>query len=527
LPIAKKTYRQIAKEILTQICGGDFTEEIIFTKGKSTYKLTHTPVIDIKTVEGKINGADKKQFTKDADFRLVENSIEWNAGGNIPDCNSVFLVQYTFTKSSGITDVNPGSVVRTIVEAISREMENFYLQLEKAYFSGFLDTAEGSALDLVVSILGIKRKPPQPSSGIVTFGRTAEPEVLAVADEVHLYDGSSEYKLNKPLIKDVKNVEGSYKNVNAVFERDVDYSLAGSTIKFLPNGSKPDKKTVFRVTYDAYREITIPKGMTVATAALKPEDSRLFRTTAEALLTTTIAGKWEAELPVISTVPGSHGNVLAGSVNVMPQPLPGVEYVINKGDITNGVNAEVDDELRERAKHALEFAGKATSASLESAIKSVEGVRSLLVEDMPDDVPGIVKVIVDGGDMDKIVQAINDTRAAGIKIEVSRPEIVYINVSLLFILKRNALPEQIVEEVEKRIRSYISTLGIGADVLYSRIVEAIVGIEGVWDVDELFITAQRGDDSIIQTENENIEISNEERAEPRNINISYEKRSKE
>ncbi len=525
MPIVKKTYRQIAKDILTQICGGDVTEEIIFTKGKNTYKLTHTPVIDIKTVEGN-NGANKKRFTKDVDFRLVENSIEWNAGRTAPDDNSVFSVQYTFTKSSGITDVNPGSVVRTIVEAISREMENFYLQLEKAYFSGFLDTAEGSALDLVVSILGIKRKPPQPSSGTVTFGRSTEPEILAVADEVHLYDGSLEYKLDKPLIKDVKKVEGSHKNINALFERDVDYTLAGSTIKFLPNGSKPDKKTVFRVTYDAYREITIPKGMIVATATLKPEESRLFQTTAEALLTATIAGRWEAELPVISTVPGSSGNVLAGSVSVMPQPLPGVEYVINKGDVTNGVNAEADDELRERAKHALEFAGKATCASLETAIKSVEGVRSLLVEDMPDDVPGIVKVVVDGGDMDKIVQVINDTRAAGVKIEVSGPEIVYINVSLLLILKRNVLPEQIIEEVEKRIRSYISTLGIGADVLFSRIIEAIVSVEGIWDVEELLLTAQRADSSIIQTEDENIEISNEERAEPRNVNISYEERSK-
>jgi uncharacterized phage protein gp47/JayE len=306
----------------------------------------------------------------------------------------------------------------------------------------------------------------------------------------------------------------------------VDYTLSGRIVKWLPEGRKPDMKTVFRVNYNACREITVPKGTSVATFSLKPEESRLFTTTEEALLTRTTGGKWEAELPVICTVPGRNGNVLAGVVGVMPQPLPGVEYVINKGDIINGVEAEEDDELRERARHALEFAGKATYSSLESAIRSVEGVRSLLIEDMPENVSGLVKVIVDGGDMEKIKHIIDDTRAAGIKVEVSRPEIVHINVSLILILEKDTLPTPIIAETEKQIRSYISTLEIGSDVLYSRIIEAIMSLEGVWDVEDIILTAHRVDGSIIQSENENIKISIEERAEPRTINLSYEVRSK-
>jgi uncharacterized phage protein gp47/JayE len=526
MSFVKKNYRQIAKDILTQICGGETTEEQTYTKGKTIYKLTNTPVIDVKAIEGKSKGTTKKLFAKDVDYKLTEDAIEWIGGGDTPDDNTVFTVQYIFTRSSGITDVNPGSVVRTIVEAISREIEYFYLQLEQAYLSGFLDTATGNALDLVVSIIGIKRKPPQPSSGTVTFGRNTEPEIIAVTGEVHLYDGSQEYTLNKSLIKDIVKIEGTHKGVTVEFENDVDYTLSGSIIKWLPGGGKPDMKTVFRVDYNAYREIIIPKGTIVATLSLKPEESRLFTNTEKALLTPTSGGKWEAELPVICTVPGRSGNVLAGAVGVMPQPLAGVEYVINKGDITNGVEAEEDDELRERSKHALEFAGKATYSSLESAIRSMEGVRSLLIEDMPENVSGIVKVIVDGGDMEKIKHIIDETRAAGIKVEISRPEIVYINVSLILILEEDALPTPITAETEKQIRSYLSTLEIGSDVLYSRIIESIVSLEGVWDVQDIILTAHRADGSIIQSENENIEISIEERAEPRTINISYERRNK-
>jgi uncharacterized phage protein gp47/JayE len=522
LTFAKKPYRQIAKDILTRICGGEVTEKCVYVQGKNLYELSNTPVTEVKAIEGTVKGV-VKLFVKDVDFRLTDGSVEWLGTGEHPDFNTDFSVQYVFTKSAGISDVNPGSVVRTIVEAVSREIEYFYLQMEQAYLSGFLDTATGNALDLVVSIIGIKRKPPQPASGNVIFGRNTEPEILSVSGEVHLWDGSTEYPLNKPLIKDIACIVGTHEESPVTFERDVDYALRGNSVRWLPEGRKPDAKTVFQIDYSAFREITIPKGATVATFSLKTEETRLFTTTEEAALALTSENKWESEVPVICTVPGRGGNVLAGSVVVMPQPVPGVEYVINKADITNGVEAEEDPELRERAKHALEFAGKATYPSLESAIRSIEGVRSLLIEDMPDDVPGLVRVVVDGGKMDEVMRVIDDTRAAGVKVEVSRPRIVYINVSLTLILDKEAQSAWAASETEKQIRGYISTLGIGDNVLYSRLVESIVSVEGVWDVKHITVKAIRDDGSILEIENENVEVSQEERAEPRTINISFQK----
>jgi hypothetical protein len=51
-----------------------------------------------------------------------------------------------------------GGVVRTVLEAFAREMSTFYTMLESAHRAGFLDTAEGPALDHVVSILGLSRR---------------------------------------------------------------------------------------------------------------------------------------------------------------------------------------------------------------------------------------------------------------------------------------------------------------------------------------------------------------------------------
>jgi hypothetical protein len=55
------------------------------------------------------------------------------------------------------SDDNTGSVLRTLIEACAREMATFYAMLDLAHRSGYLETAEGAALDSVVALLGIQR----------------------------------------------------------------------------------------------------------------------------------------------------------------------------------------------------------------------------------------------------------------------------------------------------------------------------------------------------------------------------------
>lgn len=74
-------------------------------------------------------------------------------------------------KRSPVTDTNVGSISRTLVESISREISIMYEQMEAAYNAGFIDTAKGPALDMVVAILGVQRKSAQYATGSVTFSR--------------------------------------------------------------------------------------------------------------------------------------------------------------------------------------------------------------------------------------------------------------------------------------------------------------------------------------------------------------------
>ncbi len=90
-----------------------------------------------------------------------------------PDEASEFFVGYYHDESGKalLTDRNVGSLTRTLAESFAREAAVLRKQLELVYKSGFLETAEGSALDMVVALLGVERKKHDYSSGKVRFYR--------------------------------------------------------------------------------------------------------------------------------------------------------------------------------------------------------------------------------------------------------------------------------------------------------------------------------------------------------------------
>ena len=522
MPIKKKNFDDITNDILRRITGGEQSDEFKYSAGSKIFTFSKIPVTQINFVEGLLKKT-KHTFQKEVDYRQSTNSLEWLDGGQLPDEDTIFTVNYEFAQPVGITDLSPGSVVRTLVESVAREMEYLYEQLNLAYLAGYIDSATGDSLNMTVALLGINRKPAQQSSGRVIFGRANEPQRITVTKEAHLYDGSNTSPLNKENIVQILGISGTALGRAFTFG-EADFTLAGREIRWSPEGTKPDHRTVFYVDYLAFQKIIVPKGVKVSTHSTKPEEVRTYITVEESSLRPSIGGRWEADVPIICTMPGKWGNVLAGTTNIMPQPVMGVEYVINKSNITNGTEEENDMELRQRAKHALDFAAKATEASLYSALRGIKGVNSILINDMPESIPGIVEAIVDGGDPEEIIKVIDDTRAAGIKVEFSRPKPVYIDVSMTLYLEKDADQAEASAQVEKGIRNYLTSLNISDDVLFSRVVEEIHHVKEVWDVRDIVITANKEEAEEVISEGKNIKIDINERAAPRNFGILFGRR---
>ena len=172
LNLIERPFHEIVDDLLTAIVGGVVNEPIIFDIKSDLYPLAE-PAQDVRAITGTLK-SQRHAFQKGIDFAFseVDNGIIWLEEGRLPDDETVFHVDY-FRKDSRspLTDINIGSVTRTLSEAIGREIATVYQQINLAYFSGFIDTAEGKPLDLVVSILGVKRKTKEFAQGLVTFFR--------------------------------------------------------------------------------------------------------------------------------------------------------------------------------------------------------------------------------------------------------------------------------------------------------------------------------------------------------------------
>lgn len=77
------------------------------------------------------------------------------------------------TGSSNITNINAGSVIRTITESILSEVDLLYYQIYQLYQSMDIDTSTGNDLDRMIRILGIIRKNATKCNANIIFGRSS------------------------------------------------------------------------------------------------------------------------------------------------------------------------------------------------------------------------------------------------------------------------------------------------------------------------------------------------------------------
>lgn len=172
ITLIERPYQEIVDDILTAIVGGVVNEPIFFDVKEDLYPLSQ-PASDVRGITGTLKQAHHA-FQKEVDFLFSEgdNAVVWQPGGVKPDDETVFYVDYFRPNGrSPLTDINVGSVTRTLSEAIGREIATVYQQINQAYLSAFVDTATGRSLDLVVAILGIVRKTKDFAVGLVTFFR--------------------------------------------------------------------------------------------------------------------------------------------------------------------------------------------------------------------------------------------------------------------------------------------------------------------------------------------------------------------
>ncbi len=239
----RRSYPEVLNHLLTGILGGVSAESHPFPpQGAAAAPYAHalekTPAKRVLAVNGLRNG-QSYEFIKDTDYGLTADgrSLAWLAGGQTPDEGTVFEVDYMPDGIEAVvTDLQIGSVLRTLTESIGLEISRMYAQMEGVYKSAFIDTATDKALDNVVALLSMTRIKAGRFAAEVVFKRTpgGHGEIyIPAGTRILTLDGRLEYETTKATIL----LEGQ--NSAKAVARDVEENSQGADADTLTVLAKP------------------------------------------------------------------------------------------------------------------------------------------------------------------------------------------------------------------------------------------------------------------------------------------------
>ena len=266
-----------------------------------------------------------------------------------------------------------------------------------------------------------------------------------------------------------------YKNMNIDTATGEDLDNLVKIVGVVRNGATAATTTLtFSTTEASVSDIIIPYNQICSTQQDHNGIIYSFKTTEEATL---VAGETSVTVPAVCTEAGSLF-VPANTVVIMDSPIIGIDSVTNESAVNGGSDAETDSELRERSRDALMSLGKSTAPALESCVKAIDGVTDAIVVDMPGGVVGTASITVVTNEIptpeslkNEISDAVDESKAAGIKVNIVYPDICWIQCSVTIADESGTvyLTDTNKTNIGNAIIEYFKTLSIGDDVRMSQI----------------------------------------------------------
>lgn len=255
----------------------------------------------------------------------------------------------------------------------------------------------------------------------------------------------------------------------------------------------------------------IPAGFMFAVPANGDQAAIIFETEEE----TKIGLDGNATVEVQAQEAGTIGNVAAGTIVIMVQPIAGINSITNNAKTTGGAAEESDDELRERIREYCEsadvsFAG--SDADYKRWAKEVDEVGDVVV--IPEwNGAGTVKIIV----LDRNGQPANSTIIEGVvnhiispnnrdkrlapigaTVTVTAPTTKPINVACNLTLDTGADYTTVVNDIKKNLDAYFKS-GI-EEIKRNKVGSIIMATDGVSDYGTLTLNGGTANITVSQDE---------------------------
>lgn len=234
----------------------------------------------------------------------------------------------------------------------------------------------------------------------------------------------------------------------------------------------------FETDRAAGADLTIPAGTVCMTAGLVR-----FATTAEAVLR---AGETTVETGAEAVEPGAAGNVAAGTIRAMAVAPVGISRCTNPEGFSGGLDAEGDEELRERVLDTFRrMPNGANGAFYEQGAMSFPQVAAAVAVPRPRGV-GSVDVVVstaagvpDGKLLADLQAYFEARREIAVDVQVRAPEVREVDVTVQLRTAANRDGEEVRLAVEQAVRGWFDGRLLGQSILRARLGQLIFAVDGV------------------------------------------------
>jgi uncharacterized phage protein gp47/JayE len=292
---------------------------------------------------------------------------------------------------------------------------------------------------------------------------------------------------------------GAYKDTAEGYQLDGVCQYIGIT-------RKPASYATGTVTFTGTEGTVIPLQFLVSTGT--------YQFWTQQIATIPVGGT--VDVPIRAIELGNTSNVLASTITTIVNPLRGVTAVTNTLGTTGGADVETDEALRARYNESISLGGASTTSAIEAELLQVQNVVAAVVTEnvtmaTVDGIPAkAFEAMVYGGTNSDIADAIYRTKAAGIQafgditvpitddngqvhnIGFSRVAEVPVYVHVTLTTDAELFPVAGMTTIETNIIKYIGGtdtdttkyygLGLGDDVVYTKIIGICHSVAGVTDV---------------------------------------------
>jgi uncharacterized phage protein gp47/JayE len=181
-----------------------------------------------------------------------------------------------------------------------------------------------------------------------------------------------------------------------------------------------------------------------------------------------------------AVTPGSAGNILAGTISLLLQPISGIDTATNGAAFVGGLDPESDAAFRVRFQAFIAALMKGTTTAYSYALTSLQsGLTFQILENTAPNLTaqlGFVTICLDDGTgnppsslIQAALAAVEAVRCAGITVGIIPPQIVSANIAMTLASTITANHAADVAAASNALQVYINALPVGSTLPFSRL----------------------------------------------------------